>query len=96
MRCQFRTLLLVFVVVISNTLVLSAAAAHEADLDHATHECSVCISAHIDDGASPVPGTLERVPFYFLFAVIKPTSQVQWLKLRYSPVRARAPPSTYS
>ena len=96
MRFQIKTFLLIFAVAISNALVLGASAAHDADPDHTTHECSVCISAQLLDDAPPAAAEPVIDPYFHTVAKTRQALRQLSLEGRYSPVRARAPPYSLS
>ena len=96
LRFQIKTFLLIFAVAISNALVLGASAAHDADPDHTSHECSVCISAQLMDDAPPATAEPVIDPHFYTVAKTRQTLRQLSLEGRYNPVRARAPPYSLS
>lgn len=97
MRVSVKTLILMFVFAISNVLVQSTAAAHDADPSHVSHDCSVCISVGLDDDASPPDPAIFDAPMRFkIVPAARPINDVLPVRSGLMSIRARGPPSLNS
>ena len=89
---QLKTLLVVLMVLVGQTLAISESTAHELDADHTAHDCSICLTVQVNDTAPPPATHLFEAPDADYWAVGKTETKGAVLKALSGVQKARAPP----
>ena len=92
MQRQLKTLLLVLMVLVGQTLAISEATAHELDPDHASDECAICLAFQSNDTAPPPAIHRFEAPPAVYWAVGEMATKTAVLKALSGICKARAPP----
>lgn len=92
MLTRLRYVLVALVLLVSQTLAICTANAHDSDPGHIGDDCSICLMVQAGDVPGPVPAERAELPLVLFGDPAPIASECTVTALLLSSVRARAPP----